>query len=227
MNNPSQDKITSNDGSFILIVSRSPRLHYAEDMLPAGDNQLVQIVNAATADAARRSGDWLKCRPGCTQCCIGVFPISQLDALRLRHGLADLERTDAPRADAIRRRAHESGARLKPDFPGNLETGQLDEDDPSFTDFANDEPCPVLDPKTGTCDLYAARPMTCRVFGLPIRSADGIGVCELCFDGASDAEILSAELQTDWTSLEGSLNTEAEQASGRKGSTVVAFALLA
>src|SRR5271165_3607078 len=166
-------------------------------MLPAGDNQLVQIVNAATADAARRSGDWLKCRPGCTQCCIGVFPISQLDALRLRHGLA------------------------------NLETGQLDEDDPSFAGFANDEPCPVLDPTTGTCDLYSARPMTCRVFGLPIRSTDGIGVCELCFDGASDSEILDGELQTGWTSLEGSLNTEAEQASGRKGSTVVAFALLA
>jgi len=196
-------------------------------MLPAGDNQLVQIVNAATADAARRSGDWLKCRPGCTQCCIGVFPISQLDALRLRHGLADLERTDALRAGAIRRRARESVARLKPDFPGNLETGQLDEDDPSFAGFANDEPCPVLDPTTGTCDLYSARPMTCRVFGLPIRSTDGIGVCELCFDGASDSEILDGELQTGWTSLEGSLNTEAEQASGRKGSTVVAFALLA
>ncbi len=27
-----------------------------------------------------------------------------------------------------------------------------------FEDFANDEPCPVLDPKTGTCDLYTARP---------------------------------------------------------------------
>ena len=195
-------------------------------MLPSGDNQLVQIVNAATADAARRSGDWLKCRPGCTQCCIGVFPISQLDALRLRHGLSDLERTDALRADAIRRRARESAARLKPDFPGNFETGQLDEDNPSFTGFANDEPCPVLDPTTGTCDLYAARPTTCRVFGLPIRSADGIGVCELCFDGASDAEILSAELQTDWTSLEENLNTEAERNTGRTGSTIVAFALL-
>src|SRR5277367_2814669 len=126
MNNPSQDKITSNDGSFILIVSRSPRLHYAEDMLPAGDNQLVQIVNAATADAARRSGDWLKCRPGCTQCCIGVFPITQLDALRLRQGLADLELIDPLRAGVIRGRARESMDRLKSGFPGDPQSGQLD-----------------------------------------------------------------------------------------------------
>jgi Fe-S-cluster containining protein len=196
-------------------------------MLPAGDHQLVQIVDAATADAARRSGDWLKCRPGCTQCCIGVFPITQLDALRLRRGLGELEHTDPLRASAIHARARGSMDRLKPDFPGNLETGQLDEDDPTFAEFANDEPCPVLDPTTGTCNLYAARPMTCRVFGLPLRSSDGIGVCELCFDDASDSEIIAAELQTGWASLESSLNTGAEQASGHEGSTIVAFALLA
>jgi Fe-S-cluster containining protein len=203
------------------------RFHYAEDMLPAGDHQLVQIVDAATVDATRRSGDWLKCRPGCTQCCIGVFPITQLDALRLRQGLADLELTDPLRAGVIRRRARESMDRLKPGFPGDPQFGQLDEDNPSFADFANDEPCPVLDPTTGTCGLYEARPMTCRVFGLPIRSTDGIGVCDLCFDGASNGEILHAELDVSWTSLEDSLSAAAERVLGRTGSTVVAFALLA
>ena len=196
-------------------------------MLPAGDHHLVQIVDAATADAAQRSGAWLKCRPGCTQCCIGVFSITQLDALRLREGLAELSLTDPARAAAIRRRAQQSVDRLKPEFPGNPETGELNEADPSFAEFANDEPCPVLDPASGTCDLYAARPMTCRVFGPPIRSEDGIGVCELCFEGATDAEILAAELHTGWTSLENSLNSEAERTAGRAGTTTVAFALLA
>ncbi|HEX3471353.1 MAG TPA: YkgJ family cysteine cluster protein [Silvibacterium sp.] len=202
-------------------------LHYPEDMLPAGDHHLVQIVDAATADAARRSGDWLKCRPGCTQCCIGIFSITQLDAVRLREGLAGLELTDPVRAAAIRLRARQSVDRLRPDFPGNPETGELDEDDPGFADFANEEPCPVLDPATGTCDLYSARPMTCRVFGPPIRSENGIGICELCFDGATEAEILAAELHTGWTSLEDSLNAEAERTAGRTGTTTVAFALLA
>jgi hypothetical protein len=58
----------------------------------AKDRALIQIVDAALAEAARRSGEWLVCRPGCTQCCIGVFPINQLDALRLRRGLAELQK---------------------------------------------------------------------------------------------------------------------------------------
>ncbi|MGB6133131.1 MAG: YkgJ family cysteine cluster protein, partial [Acidobacteriaceae bacterium] len=74
-------------------------------MISAGDAQLVQIVDAAVADAARRAGSWLKCAPGCTQCCYGVFAISQLDAARLRDGLAALEASDPARAAAVRERA--------------------------------------------------------------------------------------------------------------------------
>jgi len=202
------------------------RVNYAEAMLPAGDRQLVQIVDAATADAARRSGNWLKCRPGCTQCCIGVFSITQLDAVRLRSGLMDLEQSDPGRAATVRERAQKSADRLRSSFPGNAATGELDEEHPAYADFANDELCPVLDPATGMCDLYAARPVTCRIFGLPIRSEDGIGVCELCFDGATEAEVLGAELHMEWTGLEDSLNAQAGKQAGQSGATTVAFALL-
>jgi hypothetical protein len=58
-----------------------------EQRIDAQDNELIQIVDAAVAEAARRSGAWLVCRLGCTQCCIGPFPINQLDARRLRRGL--------------------------------------------------------------------------------------------------------------------------------------------
>src|ERR1700683_3175757 len=63
------------------------------------DQALIQIVDSALAEAARRSGEWLVCRPGCTQCCIGVFPINQLDAVRLRRGFADLEKREPKRAN--------------------------------------------------------------------------------------------------------------------------------
>lgn len=193
---------------------------------PLEDQQLIQIIDAASADAARRSGDWLHCRLGCTQCCIGIFSINQLDAVRLREGLAALEAEAPEKAAAIRRRAAESVQRLKPDFPGNPATGQLDESDPRYEDFANDEPCPVLDPATGACDLYAARPVTCRVFGPPIRSEDGIGVCELNFNGAYEVQILDAVLDTSWAPLETALNTQAETQSGTSGTTTIAWALL-
>lgn len=195
-------------------------------MLPSGDTQLVHIVDAATADAARRSGSWLKCAPGCTQCCIGVFPISQLDAARLREGLNALNSADPARAAAVRLRAQESVARLTAEFPGDPRTGILDEARPSFDDFANDEPCPALDPATGLCDLYAARPITCRVFGLPLRTEGGLGVCELCFDGATPEEIAAAEVHLDTERFEAVLNEQVEESRGLSGNTVVAWALI-
>src|SRR5215469_8705383 len=97
--------------------------------VPARDQQLVQIVDQALAEAARKSGAWLVCRPGCTQCCIGPFPISQLDAERLREGLRKLEATDPQRASLVKIRARESVTRLSPSFPGDPETGILAEDD--------------------------------------------------------------------------------------------------
>ena len=69
--------------------------------MPA-DAALIQIVNAALAEAARLAGLWLLCRPGCAQCCLGEFPITQLDAARLRRGLAELERHDPERAARVR-----------------------------------------------------------------------------------------------------------------------------
>jgi Fe-S-cluster containining protein len=190
------------------------------------DQHLIQIVDAATADAARRSGHWLHCRLGCTQCCIGIFNITQLDAARLRDGLAALDLEAPEKAAALRRRARESVQRLQAEFPGNPITGQLDESDPRYEDFANDEPCPALDISTGACDLYAARPITCRAFGPPVRAEGGIGICELNFVGASDEEILAAELDTTWSEVESLLNTEAETQSGNDGPTTVAWALL-
>jgi Fe-S-cluster containining protein len=194
--------------------------------LPAGDKALIQIVDAALADASRRSGEWLVCRPGCTQCCVGVFAINQLDAVRLQQGLAALEKSDPQRALRIRQRARASVSRLSADFPGNAKTGVLDEGreaEECFTEFANDEPCPVLDPETGLCDLYDARPMTCRTFGPPVRSDGGLGVCELCFHGASDEQIAACEMVADPDDLESKLLSKLEKTKGPRGQTIVAF----
>ncbi|HET9791710.1 MAG TPA: YkgJ family cysteine cluster protein [Candidatus Angelobacter sp.] len=196
----------------------------------AADQQLVQIVDAAFADAARRSGKWLVCRPGCTQCCIGPFAISELDAARLRHGMKELARTDPARAQRVQKRAKESVARLRPSFPGNSETGILDEGaeaEECFTEFADEEACPALDPQTGTCDLYAYRPMTCRTFGPPVRSgpAGGLGVCELCYHGATDEEIARCEMVPDPDDLETKLVRQMGEHSGEHSATIVAFCL--
>lgn len=194
----------------------------------SGDEKLVQIVDSALADATRRSGKWLVCRPGCTQCCIGAFAINQLDAFRLRRGLADLEIRAPQRAARVQERAREAVARLAHEFPGDPVSGVLDEGEDAaqrFAGFANDEPCPALDPESGTCELYEFRPMTCRVFGPPVRSEEGLGVCELCFRGASPEEIAACEMKPDAQDLESRLLAELEKSTGTRGNTIIAFCL--
>ncbi|MFZ3191271.1 MAG: YkgJ family cysteine cluster protein [Candidatus Sulfotelmatobacter sp.] len=189
------------------------------------DRALIQIVDSSFADATRRSGEWLVCRQGCTQCCIGVFAINQLDAQRLRRGLEELDANSPERAEQVRAQAREGVARLTPGFPGDPTTGLLDEGAADFADFANDEPCPALDPVTGSCELYESRPMTCRVFGPPVRSEGGLGVCELCFHGATDEEIAACEMKPDPDDLESRLLEDVENSTGIRGNTIIAFCL--
>src|ERR1700728_5001435 len=98
-----------------------------------GDDRLIQIVDAALAEAARKSGPWLLCRPGCAECCMGEFSITQLDAVRLRRGLAELEGREPERAARVRQRARETVSR--------------------HLRFADAQLCSVLDSGTGTCDF--------------------------------------------------------------------------
>jgi Fe-S-cluster containining protein len=189
---------------------------------------LFPILDAALADATARSGDWLACRPGCHQCCVGVFAVSQMDAQNLREALA---LTDPATAERIRTRVAESRARLTPDFPGDASTGLLFTEahhEEAFEEFANDEPCPILDPATGTCDLYTARPVQCRTFGPPVRDEDGhLTVCELCFIDAPAEEVERCEMDQSWRPLEEELiaETESEATTERRGPTIIAFAM--
>lgn len=195
---------------------------------PARDPELVQIVDDALAEAARKAGNWLVCWPGCTQCCIGAFAINVLDAARLRDGITALQRSDPSRAERVRTRAQQYVSRVAPQFPGNVHTGILDEspeEQKKFESFADEEVCPALDPETGTCDVYLFRPMTCRVFGPPVRNENGsLGICELCFHGATDEQIAACEMKPDPEGLEDQLVSEMSR-SGEQGNTIVAFVL--
>lgn len=190
-------------------------------LVQIGDSQLVQMMDAALAGAALRAGAWLACKPGCTQCCHGVFAINALDVARLGRAL---QAADPETAEAVRERARAWIAEFGPAFPGDLKTGVLgtsEDDQARFEEFANDAPCPALNPETGLCDVYDGRPMTCRVFGPPTRVEDGLGCCELCFVGANEAEIVACEMPVPHD-LEERLLTEL----GDARETVVAFALL-
>lgn len=194
------------------------------------DRALLAEVDAALTRGARLAGPHLVCRPGCTPCCIGPFDITSLDAARLRSGLRALHAANPARAGALEGRARDAWRRLETDFPGDAGHATLDDDDEAREAFFRrhaEEPCPALDPASGRCELYAFRPLSCRTFGLPVRTA-GIELppCELCFRAAGPAEIVGATVEPDPDDREGRL-LAVLAAAGVRGDTVVAAVLAA
>src|SRR5882757_2018072 len=98
----------------MLAHKHMPKLDNQNQPAPVSD--LIQIVDTAVADAYRRGGSHLVCKPGCSQCCIGVFPVANEDAARLREGLALLEKSDPEKAARIHARVADSLTRLDPWF---------------------------------------------------------------------------------------------------------------
>ena len=189
--------------------------------IQAADRRLLDGIAGVMAESAQLSGRWLACRPGCTECCLGPFGITRLDELRLREGLAALEAADPVRARAVKARAMEYAAAIATQYPGNPDSGELFDED-ALPESMEDVACPALDPATGWCDLYAARPVTCRTFGGATRAGDGaLAACELCYEGASDEEIARCAVDFDTEGAESRLIEEARL----PGMTIVAYAL--
>ena len=155
------------------------------------------------AEAVRRGGEWIACRPGCFECCLGPFSISQSDVERLRVGLA---RVDKALRAGVRERAAAYIAAID------------SYDDDGLPEGMDDTPCPALDPATGCCDLYEYRPVTCRTFGPAVKTPDGaVAACDLCYRGATDEQVAACAVEL----TEGMLEADAA------GPMLVASALVA
>jgi Fe-S-cluster containining protein len=195
-----------------------------------GDARLLCDVDGALERSARLAGDRLVCHVGCTECCLAPFPITLLDARRLADGLRGLRALDPRRAAAVERRAQAAVRALRRGFPGDPDTGRLGEDEAArqrFFDRHGRRPCPVLDPRTGACALYAARPLTCRTYGPPVCvGGEALPPCRLCFAGATQRAIARCRAEIDAAGLEDRLLRRLFRAGEPAGAeTVVAFAL--
>lgn len=202
-----------------------------EDLFAEGDHELLQIVDRQMHEAYHKGGSHLLCAPGCTECCIGPFGIHRLDVLRLRRGVRKLGQHDPDRASALLKRARGAIEALTPGFPGDSLTGELGarspEEEDSFLDHHADLACPVLDPATGRCELYAHRPLTCRIYGPAARTAGGIlDPCRLCFTTASPETVAACCAEPDPENLEDELLEELEQIEGERGVTLIPFAFV-
>ncbi len=190
-----------------LLLSRG--MDEPESVIAAGDAELVRRIDAAVATATAGAGGFVSCSIGCTACCIGPFPITVLDVRRLRSGLAELRRRRRWQADAIEAVARAQWTAMAAVFPGTAADGGLGDDEQAIAAFMErfaDVPCPALEPGSGACLLYPARPVSCRLFGLPVAAAGEVAApCELNFAGADRGAIAAAAVGADPGGLEARL----------------------
>lgn len=122
----------------------------------------------------------LPCREGCARCCYGSFAITLLDELELQHGLLTLP---LQTQQDIQTRAQAQVAMMEDAFPRLTQSRHLDQWSEHDVDEVvarfGDLPCPALS-SDGRCHVYAHRPITCRMMGLPVE-VNGVtqGACEV------------------------------------------------
>lgn len=157
------------------------------------ETTLLRVLDDAAAEARRLAGGAILCAPGCGECCHRMFAITQLDADRLRRGLAVLSQSAPEQAAAILERARAAWARVRDDFPGDAATGILDPGE-EWRDWfwarTQGTPCPVQDPRTQACGMYAYRTAACRLYGPLVRIGDHVsGPCPNCYPGLSREQV--------------------------------------
>lgn len=135
---------------------------------------LLADLDAWFREGVRAAGSGVvPCTTGCTACCHGPFDISPADAALVGEGVRKL---DPESREALRSRASAQLARYRevvPEWNAPWDVGVLGEERfDLLSETLAELPCPALD-ATGTCQIYAYRPATCRLMGLSLVTPEG------------------------------------------------------
>lgn len=196
---------------------------------------LLARVDAWFAGALAAYPDDITCHRGCSACCSGLFDITLPDAALLKSGFdllpssirEALTAQAQARIDALRKR--------RPEFvPPYLLDGLSEEGWLELLAEFDDSPCLLLDPE-GLCLLYAYRPMTCRLHGLPLMDLTGElhddACCTLNFIGQEPLQLTGlrgefTEILSQETSLVAEFNLLATGIFTAQRDTLIPAALL-
>ena len=140
--------------------------------------ELLSEVDAWFNRCSLAAGDQIACQRGCSACCRGLFDITLLDACLLREGFDQLS---VEKQRTVLTAAQQSIAGIRnrwPDFDQPYLFNSYPEEEWDLVMPEEDEtPCPLLG-QDGLCLVYAYRPMTCRLNGIPLVDTSG----EILFD---------------------------------------------
>ncbi|MDR2573520.1 MAG: YkgJ family cysteine cluster protein [Desulfovibrio sp.] len=119
----------------------------------------------------------VRCREGCADCCHALFDLSLVEAMYINRAfLAAFDH--GPRRSEIMARASKVDrdlTKFKRDMYHAEKNGEAP-GDIMISAAGLKSPCPLLD-ENNRCLLYAARPITCRIYGVPTAIAGQAHVC--------------------------------------------------
>lgn len=133
--------------------------------------QLVSRVDPVFKQVSEQFPECVTCSVGCSDCCHALFDLSLIEALYLNHAFLGMGEADRmrilPRADQADRKVYKIKKRV-------YQASQAGEDTEKVLEKAGKERvrCPLLE-DDDTCAMYAVRPITCRLYGLPWPSRAG------------------------------------------------------
>ncbi len=171
------------------------------DPRPPTPDQVLQCYAAFLEDLDRilgesfqRAGDSIRCGPGCSDCCRGLFYIAPIEGEFLHRAFESLPRD---RRDKVLDQCREIAKRIKEQDPRLIRPFSFSEIPVDEVFAAIDDldstrtRCPLLD-ESGRCLLYSAQPTACRYEGIPQIDENGFvvvaDVCERNFRGENTAE---------------------------------------
>jgi Fe-S-cluster containining protein len=134
---------------------------------------LVKASEAAFEKVSSQFREKVRCRRGCADCCQAAFGLFLVEAVYIRRMFSGLDR-------GLRRlvlsRCERAEKALERVFRGSKDSGI---GRGAGIDLSSVRVrCPLLSGEQ-TCSLYEARPITCRVYGIPTTVGDRAVVCPL------------------------------------------------
>ena len=141
------------------------------------------LIKQADSLFAKVKGNFpseVKCAQGCSDCCHAVFDLSLVEAMNLNRAFLDCFSYGAARSTILdtAEQADRLAARYKRNFFNMSKQGKTNEDIFALASHIRIR-CPLLD-SDQNCLLYAQRPITCRLYGVPGVINGKAHVCGLC-----------------------------------------------
>lgn len=140
---------------------------------------LVAQVDKIFSAVQESHNDCVSCKIHCCDCCYAVFDLTLIESAYVNYHFNKLltrkgRRPILRRADKADRKYYQIKGKLKKMY---IDQGKTP-DEVLFQLAQERVPCPLLNDQD-LCDLYARRPITCRVYGIP-TSIDGKShICEI------------------------------------------------